>query len=104
MNGHKAPSAVKQSVTIKLSTNAKSIQIWHRLNVQFTNDTLWRSQECKWYKLSEKSREEGEIRRSNMAHGTGKILTDKFRIYGVFCASIFFMYVVHIMHYSNVNF
>lgn len=47
MSKQKIPSAVAQIVIIKFSTNenVKPVEIWHRLNVQFGNDTLLRSPE-----------------------------------------------------------
>lgn len=47
-------------------------EIWQSLNVQFGNDTQWRSQVCKWRKLSKNGREEGETRLTIMEHHTKK--------------------------------
>lgn len=48
MNKHNVPTVVAQSIIINVSTNEndKSLEIWRRLNGQFGNESLSRSQIC----------------------------------------------------------
>lgn len=61
---HKVPNAVAESIIRKLSNNknAKTIKIWHMLNVQFRSDILSSSQIFKGHKMFKNGREKGETR------------------------------------------
>lgn len=62
MSKHKISSAVVKTLikNLPIKENGKSIEIWHRLDAQFGNDTPPKSQLWKRLKLFKNASEKGE--------------------------------------------